>query len=561
MKFWKKKHKSNDKEIASTPDRIRISQKVQRDKSRGIISQASTIQANNLNPNTITTSSTSNIEGSSSNKATNGAKNVPLSKNANVIPNKKLVQTRSLMDDVSVDNSLTEEVPPVPTQNELVSSSKSNVPRTLPPTQKQQNEGGCNPSPHSPTLPSSLSTKNSSSSPSSTSQSQSPSKWKINQFAKHQMCIAKLHKLAREHNGAGTNAQLTGTSPTVSSSTPMRTTKATTNPMHKAVLGSSPDKKKQSTTTTSSPTTVFDFTSITSGMKTIANTSMKSIFQCTSTLKDVECHTILQDGFSEFKEDFFQDFVSGSQEEQHKREYDYYDDKDDDGEDEETEYSQSLQSYDNDGEGTTENNESAITESTTNTNSQLESHLTDKSPNTNSYFGGDDVSVKGSTMTQESSVLFGESVISSSPFSPLIRHTPQHKVKKELVHAPNKENMSKNRQNHDNMQPKQMNHVGVRISKSVSGDIPMKQNGRTLTERDSANPSTSNIPWDERSASSRSDDLNPGGRGLRLNEAEFVSLKDVSNKMSKYGHAECGLHNPLHYTNDRSGLNQNEAEV
>ena len=176
--------------------------------------------------------------------------------------------------------------------------------------------------------------------------------------------------------------------------------------------------------------------------------------------------------------------------------------------------------------------------------------------------------------------------------------------------------MNQNDPNH--LQTKQMNQLGVTIrsnnepsaissapasaSNSVLSnnsttdiaDIPMANNSRSsvidrVLDRNSANPITSNIPWDERSASLADNDgdddddsmdlnMGIGVKGLRLAEAEFVSLQDVDGRTTRtratrtrvtqpppppppVKHYDFGLHNPLKYNNEDNTLRMSESEI
>ncbi len=571
MKFWKRKSKNNDnnnkgKDATSTPERIQINDKSQiaKQKSRGILSQASTVKVNNIHQEQQHTTNAI---------ASNVTPTTPASIRE-LVAEQKYTKAHALMDDVSVDNSLTEKDEEVllvqqTQQQQFTPSSSKNTKKmhhvcqspycsSCQPSSSAYNNNRSNvktPLPHPPPPPKSpppaptkakqpMYHQSPISASSLSSQSPSPSKWKHNQSTKRQMCIARLHELARKHNSAGVSALL----PNEEQQQQQQQQKSTTNQAHnsnaqysprksskiKQVLGTSPpalkSKSKSPAAAAASPTTVLSFTSIKTGMKNIANTSMNSLFKCTTSLQDVECRTILKDGFSEFKDDFH--FLAGTGVD----EYDYYDDEEEEEEEEEeetttTDFSRSLRSHNNE-DGV--NYGSAFTSNDNNNTTDSHSDTSDIDPNT--------ILIDRSSLDMQN--ISGMSSTSPS-MNPLTRHTPQPRRKMMMTEEESDFSVSNNQ-----LQPHQMNQVGVRVNSNVSGggggDIPMKQNKSYIfSERDAANPTTRNRPWDERSASSRSES------SLRLNENDFVSLKDVGKRANKSG---------LHYNNDGSVMHD-EAEV
>ncbi len=400
-----------------------------------------------------------------------------------------------------------------------------------------------------------------------------PSPWEKTAHSRNKMCIAKLQALARLHGGTGgvqmktqpntdkdkaigadaadgdspnTPSKILGnpsSSPSPSSPVSTKSDRQTpTKSIQDKILGSSTVFGVQKETKEAlkgfmpkpeSPTSVINLSSLKNGIQELANTSLTSIFNCATNLKQVQCEN-LQDGVYELKEDLFYTYkktnrhmwsASRARERGHEHDHDEYDDYYD-------EESTCIQ---------TDDDCTGFGESTLTPYDDTTCAPTITTKDTRATRDTKDTSIFDGSTSAEGSA------ISASPY-------------RNESNTLNKENEFTI--NSDNLQPKQMENLGVPMSDRIqSGDIPMKENYHNVHGKHLANPTTSNIPWDERSESSKSSDMVVGNRGVRLGEGGLVSLHDIdkSVRMNSY-HDDYELQNPLQYRASTS-LRKDEGEI
>ena len=433
----------------------------------------------------------------------------------------------------------------------------------------------------------------------------SPQNWKEGDFQRNKMCMAKLHSLARMHGadpttGTGTAASYPNAStrprmdtnsdayastsasfqthqqksktnkksnPTSPSSPPPP---PTNNKFIDAILGSAgttcgmePKTQtafKKYVSKPTSPTSVININF--SSLKEYAQEGMQQLFSCTSNLKDVD----FEDRFGEIQDDL------------------YYTCHNDNGDDARTrrQYREEKQDLDKERfERMKARMKARIKQQKYDMEEEEDDAGTAASLISDEEEGGDEETATYTYMTSNGSAQLDNSILDSSMISvnsiqrdddatattTSVFDYETYPYERPLAYrgANNETHIPPSPQRQQQQLSEAVNTFSADIRRCESNDIPMTSSNRySSKEKQAANPTTRNVPWDEGSLS----DLNRGKNGVILHQDEFVSLRDIVSKTKKQGNhrsAYAGYHhhqkNPFKYNNSGATLVSHEEEI